>query len=212
MSTTGSEGAAVAGAAVNQFLIPPLNEGDHFQDWQPLFSTAITGLLTCNNGEKLARLLPGYINRHPAELKLLIRDAVQMNVLAEAFGLLKTLNDPIDPYEVMQHLCRANWLCCEKIDEFYYHLKKKAKQVDVKLELICSIFIGQLPKHIQGKVKAFYVKKRDYNGTISEQNACLLIMRVKQLFSECGIALDIGCLKGYLCYKTIFCNKVALNV
>ena len=119
-----------------------------------------------------------------------------MNVLAEAFGLLKTLDDPIDPYEAMQHLCRANWLCHEKIDGFYYHLKKKAKQANAKLELICSILTGQLPKQIQGTVKAFYVKKKDYNGTISELNACLLIMRVKQLLKEHGIALDIGCLKG----------------
>ena len=80
MSTAGSKGAAVAGAAVNQFLIPLLNNGDHIEDWQPLFSAAITGLLTCNNGTKLPRLLPGYINRCPAEFKLLIRNVIQMNV------------------------------------------------------------------------------------------------------------------------------------
>ena len=117
-----------------------------------------------------------------------------MNTLAEAFELLKTRDDPVDPYETMQHLCRANWLRGEKIDYFYYHLKKKAKQVDGKLELICSILIGQLPKQIQGNVKAFYVEKKDGNGTILELNARLLIMKAKHLLSERGIDLDIGCL------------------
>ena len=117
-----------------------------------------------------------------------------MNTLTEAFESLKTRDDSIDPYEAMQHLCRANWLRGEKIDYFYYHLKKKAKQVDGKLELICSILIGELPKQIQGKVKAFYVEKKDGNGTISELNARLLIMRAKHLLSERGITLDIECL------------------
>ena len=116
-----------------------------------------------------------------------------MNTLAEAFESLKTRDDSIDPYEAMQHLCRANWLRGEKID-YFYHLKKKAKQVDGKLELICSILIGELPKQIQGKVKAFYVEKKDGNGTISELNARLLIMRAKHLLSERGITLDIECL------------------
>ena len=69
-------------------------------------------------------------------------------------------------------------------------------QADAKLEFICFIVIGQLPKQTQGKVNAFYIKKKDYNGTISELNTCLLNMRVKQLLSESGIALDIGCVKG----------------
>ena len=121
MSMAGSEGAAV-----NQFVIPPLNDGDRIEDWRPLFSVAITGLLTCNNGEKLAiGLLPGYITRCHAELEL-VRDAVQMNTSTEAFELLKILDDPIDPFKAMEHLCRANWLREEKIDYFDYRLKKKA--------------------------------------------------------------------------------------
>ena len=60
-----------------------------------------------------------------AELEL-VRDAVQMNTLTEAFELLKILDDPIDPFEAMEHLCRANWLREEKIDYFDYRLKKKA--------------------------------------------------------------------------------------
>ena len=32
MSTAGLDGVAVAGAAVNQFVIPPLNDGDRIEN------------------------------------------------------------------------------------------------------------------------------------------------------------------------------------
>ena len=178
---------------ISQFVIPPLQLHDRIEDWEPLFKASVTGLLTRTNGEKLAiGLLPGYVNRRPAELEL-VRDAIKLDSLNDAFALLKTLDDPVDQFESMQHLCRANWLRGEKIDDFYYRLKRKAKQADAKLELVCSILIAQLPKVIQGKVKTFYADSKANDGTITELNARLVIVEIKRLLNERGINLDVGC-------------------
>ena len=85
-----------------EFVIPPLQAGDRIEDWTLLFQAAVTPLLAKDGDEKLAKgLLPGYINRGPAEKELVVK-AIKKTTLAEAFELLCTLDDPVDPY-------LANW-------------------------------------------------------------------------------------------------------
>ena len=57
-----------------EFVIPPLQAGDRIEDWKLLFQAAVTPLLAKDGGEKLAAigLLPGYINRRPAEKELVV--------------------------------------------------------------------------------------------------------------------------------------------
>ena len=94
--------------AMGQFVIPPLQPGERTEDWQPLFTAADTTLLARSGGEKLALgLLPGYVRRSPAEVEL-VREAIEMESLEDAFKLLKTLDDHVDQYEAMQIGCEVN--------------------------------------------------------------------------------------------------------
>ena len=132
-----------------QFIVPPLKPSDRIDEWEPLFRAAVTGLLTQENGQALAiGLLPAHVNRRPAEVEL-CKEVVTLTTLDEAFTLLKTLDDLIDKYEMMQQLCRAEWVPGTAIDDFYYLLKEKGNKAGANLDLIMSIVIAQLPKKIQ---------------------------------------------------------------
>ena len=134
---------------VKGFVVPPLQPGDRISDWEPLFKAAVTPLLAQADGQTLAiGLLPAHVNRRTAE-KELVQEAIQKNTLDAAFDLLKTLDDPIDPYEAMQKLCRRNWLHGVHIDDFFYDLKRLAKDAEADTNLICNIIIAQLPKTVQ---------------------------------------------------------------
>ena len=67
-----------------------------------------------------------------------MHDAVQL-ATDEAFDLLVTLDDPIDQYEAMQKLCRRNWLHGMHVDDFYYDLRRLAKDASADNNLICNI-------------------------------------------------------------------------
>ena len=100
-------GTSMPTPAMGQFVIPTLQPGERIEDWQPLFTAAVTTLLARPGGEKLAlELLYGYVRRMPAEVEL-VREA--MESLEDMFKLLKTLDDPVDQYEAVQRLCREDW-------------------------------------------------------------------------------------------------------
>ena len=150
-----------------QFLIPPLKPNDRIDEWEPLFRAAVTGLLTHENGETLAiGLLPSHVNRRTAEVEL-CKEIVQLQTLDEAFALLTTLDDPVDKYEMMQKLCRADWVPGTAIDDFYYTLKEKGNKAGANLDLVMSIVIAQLPKKIQSASKTEFVvqKGKKYQTT-----------------------------------------------
>ena len=52
--------------------------------------------------------------------------------------------------------------------------------------------IRQLPKVVQSNPKTLFTEKKG-TGLISDTNACVLLSKVKELMSDCGIPLDIGC-------------------
>ena len=52
--------------------------------------------------------------------------------------------------------------------------------------------IGQLLKAIQSNAKTVFAEKKR-TGLISDTNARALLSKIKQLMSDRGIALDIGC-------------------
>ena len=89
----------------NTFVIPPLGSNQRISDWEPVFRAAVTSLLVQTGGEKLAvGLLPGCVKRRVAGIEV-SREAVQLDILDDAFTLLKTLDDHIYPYSAMQKLC-----------------------------------------------------------------------------------------------------------
>ena len=135
-----------------EFVVPPLQPGDRISDWRPVFKGAVTPLLPKENGQALA------IGR-TAERELVV-DAIKKTTLDEAFELLCTLDDPIDAYQAMQRLCRRDWFHGIHIDDFFYELKKLAKDANADNNLVCNIMIGQLPKSIQQKVKETYSDKK----------------------------------------------------
>ena len=105
--------------AMSQFVIPPLQPRERIEDWQPLFTAAVTTLLARLGGQKFPLgLLPGYVRRRPAEVES-VRKAIKLESLEDAFRLLKTLYEPVDQYEAIQRLCRAGWLRGKHIDDFF---------------------------------------------------------------------------------------------
>ena len=119
-TTPGVGTGGPASVKFNNSVIPPLSCGQRISDWEPVFKAAVTSLLVQTGGERLAiGLLPGYVNRRVAEVEL-VKEAVKANTLNDAFELLKTLDDHVDPYEAMQKLCRADWYRGVHIDDFYY--------------------------------------------------------------------------------------------
>ena len=125
--------------SLTSVVVPPLQPGDRISDWKPLFKAAVTPLLARENGEQLAiGLLPGHVNLRRAE-KELVQEAVQQTTLDAAFTLLETLDDVIDPYEALQKLCRRNWLHGIHIDDFFYDLKRLAKDAVTDANLVCNI-------------------------------------------------------------------------
>ena len=170
-------GTSMPMPAMSWLVIPPLQPGERIEDWQPLFTAAVTTLLARPGGEKLAlELLPGYVRRRPAEVEL-VREVTELESLEDAFKLLKTLDDPVDQYEAMQGLCRADWLRGKHIDDFFYQLKCQAKHAKASLDLVCTILIGQLPKQVQCMAKAFYADVKT-DGSISDGNARKLITKI----------------------------------
>ena len=88
-----------------QFIVPPLKNNDRIDEWEPLFRAAVTGLLTQDNGEALAiGLLPAHVNRRRAEVEL-CKEVVSLTTLDEAFTLLRTLDDPVDKYQMIAVPC-----------------------------------------------------------------------------------------------------------
>ena len=178
MTTTTASTTSLKG-----FVIPPLQPGDRIGDWRPVFKAAVTSLLAQENGEKLAiGLLPGYVNRRIAE-KELVQDAVKLDSLDEAFDLLVTLDDPIDQYEAMQKLCRRNCLHGVHVDDFFYDLKRLAKDASADNNLVCNIVLGQLPKVVQQKAKEDFAAKKG-NGIISDANVTVFMTNVKKLLDK----------------------------
>ena len=79
-----------------------LKPNSRIDEWEPLFRAAVTPLLLQENGESLAiGLLPAYVNMRPAETELM-KEVVKLKTLDEAFELLRSLDDPIDKYAMMQ--------------------------------------------------------------------------------------------------------------
>ena len=72
---------------MSQFVIPSLQPGERIEDWQPLFTAAVTTLLAKPAGEKLALgPLPGYVKRRPAEVES-IREVIELESLDDMFKL-----------------------------------------------------------------------------------------------------------------------------
>ena len=113
----------------------------------------------------------------------LVREAIELESLENAFKLLKTLDDPVDQYEAMQRLCRADWLRGKNIDDFFYQLKRQDKHAKASLDLVCTILIGQFPKQVQCKAKALYADVKT-DGSISDGNARKLITKIKEDMSD----------------------------
>ena len=126
-------------------------------------------MLLQENGESLAiGLLPAYANRRPAETKLM-KEVVKLKTLDEAFELLRSLDDPIDKYAMMQSLCRADWIPGTPIDDFYYQLRQKAIHEGANLDLVFSILIAQLPKRVQSQAKDEFASQKG-DGNVKYQN------------------------------------------
>ena len=165
-SSTGPSpgGSVTAGAGggsqpISQFVIPPLHGDERIEDWEPVFRAAIAPLLLRQDGQKLAiGLLPGYVNRRPAEVEI-IKEVLKRDTLDPAFELLRTLDDPIDPYDSMQALCKAIWKDGVRIDDFYYKLREEASRTNANLDLVSSILIDQLPRTVKNKAKEFMLRQ-----------------------------------------------------
>ena len=177
---SGTAGAGGGSQPISQFVIPPLYGDEEIEDWEPVFRAAVTPLLLRQDGQKLAiGLLPGCVNRRPAEVEIM-KEVLKRDTLDAAFELLRTLDDPIDPYDSMQALCKAVWKHGMRIDDFYYKLKREASRANANFDLVCSIVIGQLPRTVKNKAKEFYAESRSESG-ITESQARAVLVKIKTL-------------------------------
>ena len=71
----------------------------------------------------------------------------------------------------------------------FYELKKLAKHAKTGNNLVCNILIGQLPKVIQSNAKTILAEKKGA-GLISNTNVLVLLSKIKELMSDCDIAVD----------------------
>ena len=78
------------------------------------------------------------MNRRPAEVEIM-KEVLKRDTLDTAFELLRTLDDPIDPYDSMQALCKAIGKHGMRIGNFYYKLNLEASRANANLDLVCSI-------------------------------------------------------------------------
>ena len=103
------------------------------------------------------------MNWRPDEVEIM-KEMLRRDTLDVAFELLRTSDDPIDPYNSIQALCKAIWKHVVRIDDFYYKLKQEASRANANLDLVCSILIGQLPRTVKNKVKEFFAEARSQSG------------------------------------------------
>ena len=101
---SGTAGAIGGSQPIRQFVIPSLHEDKRIEDWEPVSRAAVMPLLLRQDGQKLATgLLSGYVNRRPAEVEKM-KEVLKKDILDAALELLRTLHDPIDPYDSVQSL------------------------------------------------------------------------------------------------------------
>ena len=91
-------------------IIPPLQEGQRIEEWEPLFRAAVATLVTAEGGEKAAvRMLPVHVARREAEHSI-AAVAFEKNTLDEAFKLLRDNLDPvIDEFEAVRRCYDMHW-------------------------------------------------------------------------------------------------------
>ncbi len=176
---------------IPQIVVAPLQPDERIADWAPMFTAAVSGLLAKGaTGQRLAiGLLPAYLTRSVAEREL-VREIVSSDgpaTLAEAFCLLKALDPPINKFEKMQELYRLDWRPGTLVDDFFYQLKRLSKDAgNTDSACFCNIFVSQMPKSIQAKVK------EKLEESMSESDARNLLSLCKEVLAEKGIALDRG--------------------
>ena len=123
-----------------QLVIPPLRSGDRIEEWETSFRAATASYLLAEKGEKFViGLLPAFVNRRPAEVALVRELVATETSLDTAFESLRTLDPPVDKFSAMQILCRTNWDKGQQVDDFFYSLKREAKQAEADLDFVCSI-------------------------------------------------------------------------
>ena len=172
--------------------IPPLRDGERLEDWEPLFTAAVSPLLARGDaGHALAiGMLPAYVNRRQAERELVREVVTEEKTLAAAFEVLKSgLDPPVDKYKAMQELCRLDWSPGVMIDDFYYSLKRLGRAAGAELHMVCTLLVSQLPKEIQGKGKSWLA---DNGKSLDEHKVRSFIAEIKQWLMDRGLALDRG--------------------
>ena len=171
--------------------IPVLSERTRIGDWKHLFLASVQQILDDEQGQKKAiQLLPACVNRRPAEREL-VRDVVRSaETIVWALEILEdTLHPSIDPYQIMQELCRSDWEPEAQIDYFFFEIRRKAQHSGVGMKSVASILASQLPKDIQRKVRD---KVRDVAGYIEGADGRGLIKTIKLELTERGYPLNLG--------------------
>ena len=188
MSNTDTKAGVLQQYRMPQLAIPPLLDGDRIEDWEPAFRAAVAPCLLAADGEKfVVGLLPAYVKRRPAEVEL-VRELITKSAgLDAAFSSLKTLDPPVDKYGAMQQLCRMNWEAGIQIDDFFYKLKRVAKDAEAKIDFVCSILCSQLPKEVQSKAKSWLA-----DNTVTDESARDFLVKLKSWMVDRGIPLDVG--------------------
>jgi transposase InsO family protein len=174
-----------------QLAIPAIGKEERIEDWAVLFRGAVSSYLTTTNGQRIAiGLLPSHLNRSLAE-KELVRDVVkECTRLDDALEVLKSLDPPRDKSAAIQKLCRVDWRPGSTVDDFYYELRKWAKESESDILFVCQLFVAQLPRPVQKKAKVIMAEWE--TAGVSAQQGRELLKAVKEELSTRGISLSVG--------------------
>lgn len=186
------EGKPVVDQLAAGVHIPPLRDGERLEEWEPLFTAAVSPLLLKGEaGHVLAiGMLPAYVNRRHAERELVREVVAEEKNVASAFKvLIQSLDPPLDKYKAMQDLCRLDWAPGVQIDDYFYQLKRLGRHAGVDQHMICTLLVAQLPKQVQGKAKAWIA---EHSGSLDDKAVRGFVSEVKQWLMDRGLTLDWG--------------------
>ena len=135
--------------------IPQLGEKQTFEEYEPLFTAAVSTYLVTEEGRAaIIKTLPAYIARREAQRAIAI-EAAKKGTLEEAFKLLKeSLDPPVNVYEKTRKYYDMHWTAGQYVDDYFVRMWREAKRAKHTTRQACTNMISQLPDKVAVSMKA----------------------------------------------------------
>ena len=172
-------------------LASKLLGNDRIADWRVIFEASTEHLRSAENGERhVLQMLPAYVNRSVAD-QVLVQDVIKsVETVKAALDILsETLDPPSDQYSAMQALSRITWHPGERIEDFFFSIKRKAVEAKVDMRFVAPLIAAQLLRAVESKIKSTVA---DIDPGLDGKGGRDFLISVKKDLMEKGYALDCG--------------------